>query len=72
MQVGVRELARTEAKADAGQKVGPTATEVLANIDAMVLVPTSAGRRNQSWEAAGLLDLIADLEVGGAAATFLP
>jgi Fic family protein len=37
MQLGVRELARAEARTDSGQKVGPTATEVLANIDAMVL-----------------------------------
>lgn len=37
MQMGVRELARAEARTDSGQKVGPTATEVLANIDAMVL-----------------------------------
>lgn len=35
LQVGVRELARAEAKAETGQKVGPTALEVLANIDAM-------------------------------------
>ncbi|MCC7002913.1 MAG: Fic family protein [Gemmatimonadaceae bacterium] len=37
MQLGVRELARAEAKTDSGQKVGTTAAEVLANIDAMVL-----------------------------------
>lgn len=37
MQMGVRELARAEAKADSGRSVSPTATEVLANIDAMVL-----------------------------------
>jgi len=29
-----------------------------------VLTPLSAGRRNQSWEAAGLLDLLAQLEAG--------
>jgi hypothetical protein len=32
--------------------------------DAGVLVPIAGGRRNRSWEAAGLLDLIADLEAG--------
>ena len=37
MQAGVRELARAEAKAEAGVKVGATALEVLANIDAMEL-----------------------------------
>lgn len=37
MQVGVRELARAEAGTELGQKVGPAAAEVLANIDAMVL-----------------------------------
>jgi Fic family protein len=42
MQLGVRELARAEAKADAGQKVGETALEVLANIDAMVLAVDQA------------------------------
>ena len=29
-----------------------------------VLLPLTGGRRNRSWEAAGLLDLIADLEAG--------
>lgn len=42
MQLGVRELARAEAKTDSGQTVGPTATEVLANIDAMVLAVEEA------------------------------
>ncbi|MEO6331070.1 MAG: Fic family protein [Gemmatimonadaceae bacterium] len=42
MQLGIRELARAEAKADSGQQVGPTATEVLANIDAMVLAVEEA------------------------------
>lgn len=32
--------------------------------EAGVLVALSGGRRNRSWEAAGLLDLIADLEAG--------
>ncbi|MBA2671414.1 MAG: Fic family protein, partial [Gemmatimonadetes bacterium] len=37
MQLGVRELARAEARMEAGGKAGPTAREVLANIDAMEL-----------------------------------
>ncbi len=37
MQLGVRELARAEARLEAGGKAGPTALEVLANIDAMEL-----------------------------------
>ena len=32
--------------------------------EAGVLLPLSSGRRNRSWEAAGLLDLIAGLEAG--------
>ncbi len=35
MQVGVRELARAEARMETGGKAGPTAAEVLANISAM-------------------------------------
>jgi Fic family protein len=35
MQMGVRELARAEAKADTGAKIGADALEILANIDAM-------------------------------------
>lgn len=42
MQLGVRELARAEAKSDSGQPVSATATEVLANIDAMVLAVEEA------------------------------
>jgi Fic family protein len=42
MQLGVRELARAEARRDAGQKVGATATDVLANIDAMTLAVEEA------------------------------
>ena len=37
MQLGVRELARAEARVEAGGKAGPTALEVLANVDAMEL-----------------------------------
>ncbi|MHB1326618.1 MAG: Fic family protein [Gemmatimonadales bacterium] len=35
MQLGVRELARSEARFETGGKTGPTALEILANIDAM-------------------------------------
>jgi Fic family protein len=42
LQLGVRELARAEAEADAGGKPGPTAREVLANIDAMTLAVEEA------------------------------
>jgi hypothetical protein len=38
LRLGVRELARAEAGADSGGKPGPTAVEVLANIDAMTYV----------------------------------
>lgn len=37
MQMDVRQLARAEARADTGKQAGPTAQEILANIDAMVL-----------------------------------
>ena len=33
--------------------------------DAGVLIPLSTSKRNQSWEAAGLLDLLEALEAGG-------
>ena len=42
MQMGVRELARAEARADSGGKAGPTALEILANIDAMELAIDAA------------------------------
>jgi len=42
LQMSVRELARAEAKVETGQKVGPTALEVLANIDAMQLAVDTA------------------------------
>lgn len=37
MQLGVRELARAEARVESGLKASATAMEILANIDAMVL-----------------------------------
>ncbi len=45
LQLGVRDLARAEAKAEAGTAPGATALEVLANIDAMVLAVESAAAR---------------------------
>ncbi len=42
LQMGVRELARAEADADSGGKPGPTALELLANIDAMSLAVEEA------------------------------
>ncbi len=42
LQVGVRELARAEAKAALGRRVGPAALEVLSNIDAMQLAVDDA------------------------------
>ena len=42
MQLGVRELARAEARAESGITPGPTAIEVLANIDAMVVAVDQA------------------------------
>ena len=42
LQLGVRELARAEADAESGGTPGPTALEVLANIDAMSLAMDEA------------------------------
>jgi len=42
VETGVRQLARAEAKADAGGNVGPRALEVLANVDAMQLAMDEA------------------------------
>ncbi len=42
VQTGVRELARAEAKVEAGRKASATALEVLANIDAMQLAMDEA------------------------------
>jgi len=50
--------------------VGRTRPAVSQAIDqltgAQVLVPITEGRRNRAWEAAGLLDLLTDLEAGRA------
>jgi len=42
LQVDVRQLARAEARAEAGRKVGVTAVEILASIDAMELAVEEA------------------------------
>lgn len=44
MQLGVRELARAEARAESGGQPGATAAEVLANIDAMILAVDEAAQ----------------------------
>ena len=51
MQLGVRELARAEAKAESGIGPGTTALEVLANIDAMVLAVEAAAEADRFGEA---------------------
>jgi Fic family protein len=52
MQVGVRELARAEARAEAGKDPGPTAAEILANIDAMELAVDEAAEIERFGEEA--------------------
>jgi Fic family protein len=47
MQLGLRELARAEARVETGGKAGATALEVLANIDAMELAVTEAVGRER-------------------------
>jgi Fic family protein len=47
MQAGVRDLARAEARADSGQNASATATEILANINAMVLAVDTAAREKR-------------------------
>lgn len=44
MQLGGRELARAEARIEAGGRAGPTALEVIANIDAMELAVDAASK----------------------------
>lgn len=51
MQLGVRELARAEARAESGIAPPPTAAEVLANIDAMVLAVEQAAETKTFGEA---------------------
>lgn len=55
------------AVAATGRSKGPV-YEAMAQLQAAgVLIPLSSAARNQSWEAAGLLDLLEELEAGGAA-----
>lgn len=51
LQASVRDLARAEAGAEAGIAPGPTALEVLANIDAMVLAVETAAEAERFGEA---------------------
>jgi Fic family protein len=53
------------AAAATGRSKGPVYTALVQLQEAGVLVPLSTSRRNQSWEAAGLLDLLEELEAGG-------
>ena len=55
LQIGVRELARAEAEAEAGVTPSATAVELLANIDAMVLAVEDAAR----VETFGVAELLA-------------
>jgi Fic family protein len=50
LQLGVRELARAEAKAESGIAPAPSAMEVLANIDAMVLAVEQAAEQESFGE----------------------
>lgn len=50
MQLGVRELARAEARAESGMSPGPTAIEVLANIDTMTLAVEEAAEVEEFGE----------------------
>jgi Fic family protein len=47
LQLGVRELARAEARAESGITPSPTALELLANIDAMILAVDDAANVKQ-------------------------
>ena len=50
LQLGVRELARAEARAESGRDTSPTAREVLANIDAMTLAMDDAATAERFGE----------------------
>ncbi len=59
--------------AAAVRRAKPSIYEAIRQLEgAGVLIPLSAGSRNQSWEAVGLLDLLADLEAGCAPAARKP
>lgn len=55
LRMPARDLARAEAKSDSGEKVGPTALEIVANIDAMELAIEQAS----SGESFTLDDIVA-------------
>ncbi|MGE0761275.1 MAG: Fic family protein [Pirellulaceae bacterium] len=54
------------AAAATGRSKGPIHDALAQLAEAGVLIPLSASQRNQSWEAVGLLDLLENLEAGGA------
>jgi len=47
-----------------GRSKSSTAVAVDQLVDAGILLPLSESKRNRAWEAAGLLDLLAELEAG--------
>lgn len=52
------------ATAVTGRSKSSTTVAIAHLEDAGVLIPLSASKRNRTWEASGLLDLLADLEAG--------
>jgi Fic family protein len=52
------------ATAVTGRSKSSTAVAVDQLVDAGILLPLSESKRNRAWEAAGLLDLLAELEAG--------
>jgi Fic family protein len=52
------------ATAVTGRSKSSTAVAIDQLVDAGILLPTSASKRNRAWEADGLLDLLAGLESG--------
>ncbi len=52
------------ATAVTGRSKSSTAVAVDQLVDAGILIPLSTSKRNRAWEAAGLLDLLAELEAG--------
>ena len=57
------------AAAAAGRSKGPVYEALDQLQEAGVLIPLSQSKRNQSWEAVGLLDLLEALEAGGEASS---
>jgi Fic family protein len=53
------------AAATTGRSKGPIHDALAQLVEAGVLIPLSASRRNQGWEAVGMLDLLEELEAGG-------